>query len=309
MKVVVLWVFVIVLIGILLFGAFNISGLVYGEGEVVCYDNNNCSFEIRPCLKIVCINPGTVKSYCDRVPIRECYSGDGCCPDICGFNNDTDCESESPFISQPICGNSILEEEEACDGSDSLLDVSCENFGYDYGEMGCDDDCMDFNFDNCFYLDSDEEEIFIGESEAGQVLIVGQGQNCYDGTDSGYCSSVKPYYCVNNILIKNCGVCGCNSGEECVVDQCLTAPEIGETSNKCKELSQKDCEKNNDCLPINKPFFGKVYQIYDGCVMKECKHFSKKECKERAGCKLVYDEFCIGYYWCFFKYYKACEQV
>lgn len=314
------------LIGLILLVVFSSSDLSFigkvVDGEnVTCYTDDDCKEEIsNPCLKIKCIKPGTNASYCDGVHIDDCIDDDGCCPDNCKYTDDNDCE--------PICGDNVIDEGEVCDGY-NLSGETCESFGYDGGNLSCEDNCTNFNFDDCFYyettvvssnggggssgaendLDEEDNANTIGGSELGQVMSIGQGQDCSDGTPSGSCSNDKPYYCDDGVLIEKCGVCGCNSGETCFINQCLTSGELEEFGIKCNELDEENCTKDSDCIPVYKNIFLNILKGYENCVLRECGSLSKKECKEAGGCKLVYDEFCIGEWWCFFKYYKYCEQI
>ena len=314
MKNIILGIFLgLILLMVFLFNdGLNITGYgsINGEGDIECYDDSDCfsSEIIDPCLVPTCVySPSGLSSVCVDIPITSCTNGDSCCPDGCNYGNDNNCDS--------LCGNGVINDWEFCDGSNIPLDSSCGDFSYDGGTLGCNSDCTGYVFDECFYFENGGNgngndgngDYFVGESEFGEQIIITQ-QICNDGTSYGSCSSTKPYYCSEGILIRNCNVCGCGSGELCITDQCLTQNEIDDINNMCGLLSEQDCKEDKDCFPVYSELFVKVYRVYSDCLMKECKHFSKKECKERAGCKPVYKEFCIGKYWCFFKYYNECKQ-
>jgi len=50
---------------------------------------------------------------------------------------------------------------------------------------------------------------------------------CSDGTPYNQCSTNKPKYCENGILIDNCSLCGCSSGQICQPDKtCQRQPSV-----------------------------------------------------------------------------------
>jgi hypothetical protein len=55
---------------------------------------------------------------CEQVAITECAANDGCCPDGCNANTDSDCSAS--------CGNGTLEEGETCDPQSSC-ETSCND--------------------------------------------------------------------------------------------------------------------------------------------------------------------------------------
>ncbi|MDD4382256.1 MAG: hypothetical protein PHE21_02845 [Candidatus Dojkabacteria bacterium] len=59
-------------------------------------------------------------------------------------------------VSISICGNNIIEGGEVCDSS-SLDNVSCSDYGYEYGEVHCGISCHEFDISNC--SDSNIEEV------------------------------------------------------------------------------------------------------------------------------------------------------
>jgi hypothetical protein len=64
--------------------------------------------------------------------------------------------------------------------------------------------------------------------------------SCSDGTLYGRCSSNKPKYCAEGILIDNCSFCGCSVGFTCSGNTCTQ----GQTSPNCTEGLTKACGEN-----------------------------------------------------------------
>ncbi len=56
-------------------------------------------------------DPADCTATCDHTPVMNCISGDGCCPEVCDNNNDSDCSVS--------CGNDVIEAGETCDPPDS----------------------------------------------------------------------------------------------------------------------------------------------------------------------------------------------
>lgn len=73
-----------------------------------------------------------------------------------------------------------------------------------------------------------------------------EGNKCFDGTDSGQCSSIKPKYCDNGALKSDCQRCGCNEDEVCQDDgTCLLKCSDGTEFGKCSENKPLLCFKGS----------------------------------------------------------------
>ena len=73
-----------------------------------------------------------------------------------------------------------------------------------------------------------------------------EGNKCFDGTDSGQCSSIKPKYCDNGALKSNCGRCGCSEDEVCQSDgSCLLKCSDGTPFGQCSENKPLLCFKGS----------------------------------------------------------------
>ncbi len=65
-------------------------------------------------------NGGTCQAVCSPAGLQTaCVNGDGCCPNGCNANNDSDCK--------PVCGNKVVESGELCDGN---CPVACAKTSY-----------------------------------------------------------------------------------------------------------------------------------------------------------------------------------
>lgn len=66
--------------------------------------------------------------------------------------------------------------------------------------------------------------VLVDDCQAGEMCVVGQGscqainETCSDGTPYNECSTTKPKYCDNGVLIDNCQVCGCDSYQACATN-------------------------------------------------------------------------------------------
>jgi hypothetical protein len=79
-----------------------------------CDDGNACT------LDIASGSPGGCTRSCIHQPKAGCLSGDGCCPDGCNRNNDSDCN--------PQCGDDHIQAGETCDPPSSCP-TSCPDDG------------------------------------------------------------------------------------------------------------------------------------------------------------------------------------
>jgi|GEM_PF-1761934 len=77
-----------------------------------CDDQNACTIDVRAGADTSC------NVTCTNTPITACNpTSDGCCPSKCNATNDPDC--------QAVCGNSVLEQGEACEISANV--TNCPN--------------------------------------------------------------------------------------------------------------------------------------------------------------------------------------
>lgn len=73
-----------------------------------------------------------------------------------------------------------------------------------------------------------------------------EGNKCFDGTDSGQCSFIKPKYCDNGALKSDCGRCGCSGDEVCQNDGiCLLKCSDETPFGQCSENKPLLCFKGS----------------------------------------------------------------
>ncbi len=70
------------------------------EGREDCDDSQSCTQDVFH-------DDGPCRTWCEHRPITECRHGDGCCPEGCGPDTDSDCEA--------VCGDGIVSPGELCD--------------------------------------------------------------------------------------------------------------------------------------------------------------------------------------------------
>lgn len=76
-----------------------------------------------------------------------------------------DSSSITATVSISICGNRIVEGGEVCDNN-VLGNLSCNDFGYDSGELRCSISCQEYDVDYCFNsLDVNEVMDIVVEEE------------------------------------------------------------------------------------------------------------------------------------------------
>jgi cysteine-rich repeat protein len=208
----------------------------YKEGELGC-DSSRCIFEFSNCVSPdLCGN-------CKRDPGEEC---DPCidrgCTDICKWEK---CR----------CGNFIIEPEcrEACDG-DNLGGKTCQDLGYDGGELECNEVCK-FDTSGCGFCGDQIKDPWedCEEDDLG-------GKTCQDlGYDGGElkCKDCK-------FDASNCHLCGnwvvegpeeCDDGNRKNNDGCSADCKIekvicGDNKAEGDEECDGDDLKGESCLSL-----------------------------------------------------------
>jgi hypothetical protein len=91
---------------------------------------------------------------------------------------------------------------------------------------------------------------------------------CFEGTDFGECSSVKPKYCDNGALKNDCQRCGCREEEVCQADgNCLPKCADDTLFGYCSE---------------NKPFLCSKGTLLENCF--KCGCFPGQTCLNNGAC-------------------------
>lgn len=91
---------------------------------------------------------------------------------------------------------------------------------------------------------------------------------CLDGTPYNSCSSSKPKYCSNGVLINKASLCGCPSGQVASGDACTTPTPSGCQYNNPLCSSDYQCV-NNQCVPMT---------CSDGTIYGACSSNKPKYC-------------------------------
>jgi hypothetical protein len=114
--------------------------------------------------------------------------------------------SNDPSAPPSVCGNGVLEDDEACDGDD-LGGKDCTSFGFDMGTLSCAVDC---SYDTSF----------CSVPGCGDGVLMG-GEECDCGEQAGACTpaGLNMYECTDLMSPKGTpytgGALTCNSPDAC----------------------------------------------------------------------------------------------
>lgn len=105
--------------------------------------------------------------------------------------------------------------------------------------------CSDNGYQTCANYDADNCLEWSSLTKCPQNTICQNGncvqQKCIDGTSYGQCSTNKPKYCDNGILVNRCSACSCPQSQECQADgSCVISPASPPVSLKidsCRTIS------------------------------------------------------------------------
>ncbi|MFH1240395.1 MAG: hypothetical protein V1672_04200 [Candidatus Diapherotrites archaeon] len=151
-------------------------GFPFTNGTLSCTET--CGFDFSLCeFEPTCGNeigePGEeceLAEHCDAAEEGFEVSCDAC---VCVYTAIGAEDDEEPVVAE--CGNSVLEEDEACDVTE-LNGKTCTDFGFDAGTLACTDECI-FNTDSCEFTEEDADSVCGNE-------IREAGERC-DGDDLG----------------------------------------------------------------------------------------------------------------------------
>ncbi len=123
----------------------------------------------------------------------------------------------------------------------------------------------------------------------------GAREVCFEGTEYGECSPVKPKYCDDGSLKPDCGKCGCPSDQACLdngkcIPKCGDGTLYGECSEdkplycnkgnllencfKCGCYDGGKCEADGTCSGVRTP------RCDDGTIYYQCSKEKPKYCDE-----------------------------
>ncbi len=191
----------------------------------LCDDNDACTFDTG------IGNADQCNIVCEFRDITTCAGGDGCCPDGCTNQNDSDCAVVE------TCGNGTLEPGELCDGDCPTTCVDND---------ACTQDSMAGSPDRCNV---------VCQNTPISACTSGDGccpTNCTFNNDTdcmcqpmtcqqmGFECGIQSNGCPNGTV--NCG--GCPAGESCQAGTCVSnQPGNGEVGSPCTA--------NNECTATN----------------------------------------------------------
>jgi len=198
-------------------------------------------------LRLVCPEPGSGEDpYYQRVEDGKIFSADGP-KDLAKLLKICYNMMLIEAISNPGCGNGVIEGDESCDGV-NLDGASCESLNWNGGGvLSCNENCI-FDTSNCIptcddgILNGDETGIDCG---GGTCSSCSNGELCVSDSDctSGICDSGV---CVYDI---QCGQ-PCDGGDldlceegvnECTSNSLLCSDDSGDNQELCNGLDD-DCD-------------------------------------------------------------------
>jgi len=126
------------------------SGVCLGGSPISCDDVNVCTTDSCD-PDIGCLNTANSLKCDDGL---FCTDGDVCSGGVCKSStatctsSETCDESGNECVAGPVCGNSIIEDPETCDGS-NLGFADCVSLGFDGGTLACNVTCDGFDTSEC----------------------------------------------------------------------------------------------------------------------------------------------------------------
>ncbi len=258
------------------------------EGSETCDPLASCPGQCPPmgCQLRKLVNAGTCTAECVNDAVQtKCQGGDGCCPDACNANTDSDCTAK--------CGNNIKEPGEACDGD---CPTSCPADGCNLRRLegsGCGARCVSAGTqtqcrggDGCCpgncnaNNDSDcnarcgNDVVESGEDCDGNCPTSCPDQNCRKRMLTGSGCHAR---CVDSGPVTACRSDGCGCGNGCNFRNDNDCPrECNGTERKCSS-DRKTLLKCNGGVFDREPCSGTCFEAVD----------DGGPAGPRCGCKLV----------------------
>src|SRR3989344_1182768 len=163
-------------------GYYEEKNVVFNETVKKCVQPSDC-YTSNLCKTYSCVNNACVYSgiSCDdgnACTINNCNPATGCdyttptnCDDYDSCTTDS-CNPASGCINTPTqcCGNGVVESGEACDKGPPLnVSGTCQNYGYESGQLNCMPDCLAINYSDCVSYPA-QPSLTINTPEDGSVL-------------------------------------------------------------------------------------------------------------------------------------------
>ena len=230
---------------------------VVEQGESCDPGNASCSMCQSKDKCMVAKPTGAASScnlQCNFTPVTQCKGGDGCCPDDCTSQDDSDCSAS--------CGNGVLEGSEKCEnGSDKPCPSSCDDKdactvdSSSGAAQSCTAECKHSRItstedgDGCCpsganaSTDSDcKASCGNGTTEPGEDCDDGNTKNG-DGCDSACKKESDSQSCSSLAGTGSCASCHCEKCQRETVS-CLGASDAKE-AKECKAV--EDCAAAKGC--------------------------------------------------------------
>ncbi|MCK4429570.1 MAG: hypothetical protein KAU95_04285 [Candidatus Aenigmarchaeota archaeon] len=241
---------------LLIIGIVLISGCVQPKqsacGNGICEVDENCF----SCLKDCKCGEGEIcseeKKICVKIEEEKGKYGDGVCDagencldhqKDCKCRKEEYCSQEEKKCVKPICGNGKCENYE--NSSNCCLDCACPiNHFCQNNECQEEPKCgvcqhlqnhKCINYECCADEDCDDADIATRDKCINPSTVTSSCEHteikCSDGTIYNKCSETKPKYCDEGVLVDNCFVCGCSSGQNCQTDGSCSIVPCSETNS------------------------------------------------------------------------------
>ncbi len=213
----------------------------------------------------------------------------------CNFGSGDSGNPDDPGVEKDVCGNSIIEDGEACDKDK----ISCTSFGYVSGMANCVTDCSGYDTSTC----SNEPACGNGTEDAGEVCEPGQTALC---TDFGYnfgkalckwdCSRYDTSSCTEE---PSCGN-GTVEGYELCDSEAVSCTNFGYTSgmascdSDCSGFDTTACgydQNDSDCEDIMicmNSCYSNDQSCYESCFLNGTES-GQEEYNNLANCAANYN--------------------
>ncbi|MCK5690712.1 hypothetical protein KAI87_15635, partial [Myxococcota bacterium] len=163
---------------------------------------------------------------CAFPPVDVCMGGDGCCPAMCSFANDSDCSDS--------CGDNIVDDDETCDGN-------CPTAADCVDTNACTADAILGSANNCS-----------AECINTDIMLCIGGDGCCPGS----CNQANDTDCIpncGNSIVEDGEICDGDCPSYCSdTDVCTSDVLIGSSDDcdvECTHTDITDCSAGDGCCP------------------------------------------------------------